>query len=383
MNKILTLLLISCFTISTVMCQSKKITSKSKTESSSSKPEDLYSIDANDKITLTLKGASFIAKWNLENYQKEFPSGAILWFNSLDDVKRPKESNPAFYGYFDWHSAVHSHWTMVKLMKMYPDLPEAKQFRSMIDRTLDTANINGEIRFFSKDYNSGFEYPYGQSWLLRLAAELHSWDDPQAQIWYQRLLPLTNLIGNLYFNITYQSVLPDRYGHHENTAFALLNGLYYAQEMKDDNLIKIIQYKAQQFYSNDRNAPVLFEPSDQDFLSANFLEAAIMSRVMDKGEYGSWLHNFLPGLFQLLPAEAFQAQDSKTNSHLKGYNLTKAYCLNLILQQINKDAPGYQKVKDASHDLVKQTLPLLMEGSEDDSHWLGSFILLAITSDQQ
>jgi hypothetical protein len=365
--------------MSTTFSQSKKSISITTSESNS---KDLYTIDANDKITLTLKGASFIAKWNLVNFQREFPSGNIIWYNSIDDVKRPKEMTPAFYGYFDWHSAVHSHWTMVKLMKMYPNLPEAKQFRAMIDKTLDTANINGEIRFFSKDYNGGFEYPYGQSWLLRLTAELHSWDDPQAQIWYQRLLPLSVLVGNLYFNITYGAPLPDRYGHHENTAFGLLNALYYAQEMQNDQLIKIVQYKAQQFYANDRNAPLMYEPSNQDFLSGNFLEAAIMSRTMRQDDYGSWLHNFLPGLFVLQPQPAFQPVLDSLNSHLKGYNLTKAYCLNTILQNVNKTTPGYQKVTDASHNLVKATLPLLMAGNDDDSHWLGSFILLAITSDQ-
>ncbi|HMG81503.1 MAG TPA: DUF2891 family protein [Ferruginibacter sp.] len=381
MNKIITLSLISCLIVSAAFSQGRK--SIDVTANYGTSANDLYSIDANDKISLTLQGASFIAKWNLENFQQEFPSGSYEFYNSIDDIQRPNESHPAFYGYFDWHSAVHSHWTMVKLMKMYPDLPEAKQFRSMIDKTLDTANINGEIRFFSKQYNAVYEYPYGQSWLLRLTAELHSWNDPQAQIWYQRLLPLSNLIANLYFTITFYSPVSDRYGHHENTAFGLLNGLYYAEEMKNEKLINIIKYKAKQFYSKDKNAPLLYEPSDEDFLSGNFLEAAIMSRTMKEGDYNDWLQGFIPGLFVLQPEQAFEPVMDSLNSHLKGYNLTKAYCLNTILQHVDKSTPGYQSVKDASHNLVKKTLPLLMAGNEVDSHWLGSFILLAITSDQQ
>lgn len=251
----------------------------------------------------------------------------------------------------------------------------------MIDKTLAPENIAGEVAFFSKPYNVGFEFPYGQSWLLKFAAELHSWDDPQAKTWYQKLLPLTQLMEQYYYNIIYQTPLPDRYGHHENTAFSLLNGLDYAEEMKNDTLKSIVIYKAREYFGTDRSAPVLYEPSNADFLAPNFLEAAIMSRVTGSG-FEKWLHGFIPGFFLMEPEDAYKPQDSKTNSHLKGYNFTKAYCLNTILQHIDKSKPGYQQIKDASHRLVKETLPLLLEGDFDDSHWLGSFILLAITSDE-
>jgi Protein of unknown function (DUF2891) len=346
------------------------------------KASDLYLIDSTGKIGITLKGASFIAAWNTENFQKEFPHNRVSYFESMDDIKRPKELNPAFYGYADWHSAVHSHWTMVKLLKMFPSLPEAKQLRSIIDKTIDPEKIKGEIRFFSKNYNIGFEYPYGQSWLLKLAAELHSWNDPQAKIWYNRLLPLTKLMEAYYFGITFNTTLPDRYGHHENTAFAMINAWDYANEMNNDTLRNVIIQKTAYFFRKDKNAPVLYEPSNQDFLSPNFLEAALVSSVADNENFGIWIKEFMPGLMQIEPSKAFEPQRSETNSHLKGYNLTKAYCLNTILKSLDKNTPGYQKVKEASNRLIKITLPLLMDGDFNDSHWLGSFILLATTSSQ-
>jgi hypothetical protein len=346
------------------------------------KASDLYLIDSTGKIGITLKGASFIAAWNTENFQKEFPHGRYSHFESIADVKRPKELNPAFYGYIDWHSAVHSHWTMVKLLKMFPSMPEAKQLRGIIDKTLSVENIKGEVRFFSKNQNIGFEHPYGQSWLLKLAAELHSWDDPQGKLWYDRLLPLTKLMEAYYFGIVFNASLPDRYGHHENTAFAMMNGWDYANEMNNDTLRRVIVQKTAYFFRKDKNAPILYEPSQSDFLSPNFLEAALVSSVIDNVSFEIWIKEFMPGIMLTEPSKAFEPQRSETNSHLKGYNLTKAYCLNTILKSLDKNTPGYQKVKEASNRLIKITLPLLMEGNIDDSHWLGSFILLATTSSQ-
>ncbi len=343
---------------------------------------DLYLIDSSGKISLTIKGASFIAKWNLENFHKEFPHNRVSYWESTDDIKRPKELNPAFYGYADWHSAVHSHWTMVKLLKMFPDLPEGKQIRAIIDKTLDTANIRGELRFFVKDYNVGFEYPYGQSWLLKLAAELHSWNDPQAKEWYNHLLPLTKFMEAVYYGITYNQPFCDRYGHHDNTAFGLINGWEYANEMNNDVLKKVIARKTMEFYSEDINAPVLYEPSVEDFLSPNYLEAAIMSKVSNPVGFKEWLKNFMPGFMDVKPAKSFEPMKRENNSHLKGYNLTKAFCINTILKQMDKSDPRYKKIRDASHRLVQETLPQLLGGVFDDSHWLGSFILLAITSDE-
>ena len=343
---------------------------------------DLYVIDTSGKISLTLKGASFIAQWNLENFQKEYPHNRVSYWESANDIGTPKELNPAFYGYADWHSAVHSHWTMIKLLKLFPALPEGKQIRAILDKTLDTANISGELAFFMKEYNVGFEYPYGQSWLLKLAAELHSWNDPQAKDWYNHLLPLTKFMEAVYYGITYNQPFADRYGHHENTAFGLLNGWDYAVEMNNDKFKKVISDKTLQFFYKDVNAPVLYEPSVQDFLSPNYLEAAIMSKVSKPVIFIDWLKDFMPGFMNVEPAKSFEPMKREQNSHLKGYNLTKAYCINTILKQVDKSDPNYKKVKDASHRLVQETLPQLLGGVFDDSHWLGSFILLAITSDE-
>ena len=377
MKKLIILLTLSCIVFQ-AGAQKTKVVEKKPTAVAN----ELYLIDTSGKITLTVKGASFIAQWNLENFQKEYPHNRISYWESADDIKTPKELNPAFYGYADWHSAVHSHWTMVKLLKLFPDLPEGKQIRAIIDKTLDPANIAGELKFFTKEYNVGFEYPYGQSWLLKLAAELHSWNDPQAKGWYDNLLPLTKFMELVYFGITENQTIPDRYGHHDNTAFAMINGWDYAVEMNNDKFKKILTDKALQYYFKDVNAPVLYEPSSQDFLSPNYLEAAAMSKVTKPIIFTDWLKDFMPGLMKVEPAKSFDPMKKEQNSHLKGYNLTKAFCINTILKQMDKKDPAYKKVRDASHRLVQETLPQLLGGVFDDSHWLGSFILLAITSDE-
>jgi hypothetical protein len=379
MKKLIVLLTLFVFFISFAIAQVKVNKPADKKQSTAT---ELYVIGADGKISLTLKGASFIAKWNLENFHKEFPHNRVSYWESPEDMGRPKDLNPAFYGYADWHSAVHSHWTMVKLLKLFPNLPEGKQIREILDKTLDTANISGELRFFMKEYNVGFEYPYGQSWLLKLAAELHSWDDPKAKEWYFHLLPLTKFMEAVYYGITNNQPLADRYGHHENSAFGLINGWDYAVEMKNDNFKKVIYDKALKFYYKDVDAPVLYEPSVGDFLSPNYLEAAIMSKVTNPAIYKDWLKDFMPGFMDVAPARSFEPMKMERNSHLKGYNLTKAFCINTILKQIDKADPKYKKVKDASHRLVQETLPQLLGGNFDDSHWLGSFILLAITSDE-
>ena len=300
MKKLTLFLSLFIFCLLFANAQEVKITDKKQAAA------DLYLIDANGKITLTIKGASFIAKWNVENFHKEFPHNRVSYWEGVEDMGRPKDLNPAFYGYADWHSAVHSHWTMIKLLKLFPDLPEGKKIRAILDKTLDTANISGELRFFTKNYNVGFEYPYGQSWLLKLAAELHSWKDSQAAVWYNHLLPLTKFMEAVYYGITFNQPFADRYGHHENTAFGLINGWDYAEEMNNDELKKVIAYKTKQFYNKDTDAPVLYEPSVDDFLSPNYLEAAIMSKVNSPLIYRDWLKDFMPGFLDVLPAKSFE-----------------------------------------------------------------------------
>ncbi len=101
--------------------------------------------------------------------------------NGDADVKPPRELTPAFYGCYDWHSAVHGHWLLARLARQFPDAPFAAKAREALDKSLTAANIAAEVRYLEGTGRATFERPYGLAWLLQLAAELREWDDPQAR----------------------------------------------------------------------------------------------------------------------------------------------------------------------------------------------------------
>ena len=110
-------------------------------------------------------------------------------------MAEPKHLHPAFYGCFDWHSAVHGHWSIVRLLKTYPNLAQAAQLKTMLKTNLSKENIEQETAYFDGKHNKNFERTYGWGWLLKLAEELHTWDDPMAKELEENLKPLSNLIS--------------------------------------------------------------------------------------------------------------------------------------------------------------------------------------------
>src|SRR4051812_14369208 len=147
---------------------------------------------------LTREQASAFAKLALKNLDQEFPHKPGIVFAKADEVKSPKETHPAFFGSFDWHSCVHGHWMLVRIVKLYPDLPEAKKIREMLAAHLTAENGKAEAAVFARKEEKSFERPYGWAWLLKLAAELHTWDDPDARTWAANLKPLSDLIATRY-----------------------------------------------------------------------------------------------------------------------------------------------------------------------------------------
>ena len=54
---------------------------------------------------------------------KEYPNTLKHTLNSNVDVAPPRQLTPAFYGCSDWHSSVHGHWLLVRLMRSFPNAP--------------------------------------------------------------------------------------------------------------------------------------------------------------------------------------------------------------------------------------------------------------------
>ena len=153
---------------------------------------------AEPDATLTKERASAFAKLALKGAKKEYPYKPGVVLAGEEDVKAPRAFHPAFYGCFDWHSAVHGHWLLVRVLKQYPDLPEAREIRAVLNDHLTAENVKVEAAYFARKDAKSFERPYGWSWLLKLAEELHTWDDADAKKWSANLKPLADLIAARY-----------------------------------------------------------------------------------------------------------------------------------------------------------------------------------------
>ena len=201
--------------------------------------------------------ATALAEHPLDGIETEYPhyQGAV---EGPDAPPRPAERHPAFYGCFDWHSAVHSHWALVRALRLVPDHPDGTAITEVVGERLTPANVAGEVDYL--DENPGFEEPYGWSWLLRLAAELHLWDDPRADAWREALRPLEERIRRGTRDSFLDVDRPQRVGTHGNTAFALAGILDYARVVGDGDLESAAAATARRLYADDTAAVVGAEP---------------------------------------------------------------------------------------------------------------------------
>ncbi|MBY0460004.1 MAG: DUF2891 domain-containing protein, partial [Gemmataceae bacterium] len=281
---------------------------------------------------LTRERASAFAKLALKGIDKEYPHKPGVVWSAADDVKGPKALHPAFFGCFDWHSAVHGHWLLVRVVKQFPDLPEAKQAREVLNDHLTADKIKAEAAVFAQKEQKSFERPYGWAWLLKLAAELHTWDDADARTWAASLKPLAELIATRYVEYFPKQTYPIRSGVHSNTAFGLSFAHDYAKSVGDKKLLAAIEERAKAYYSKDADAPARWEPDGADFLSPSLCEADLMRRVLPADEFRGWFHRYLPGVAKgepntlLSPATVTDRTDPQL-VHLDGLNLSRAWCL--------------------------------------------------------
>lgn len=252
-------------------------------------------LSAEPNAALTKEHASAFAKLALKGIDKEFPhKTGIVWADAAE-VVNPKSLHPAFYGCFDWHSAVHGHWMLVRALKAHPDLPEAKRIREVLGAHLSAVNLKAEAEVFKRAEEKSFERPYGWTWLLKLAAELHGWDDAEARTWSANLKPLSELIAQRYIDYFPKQTYPIRSGVHSNTAFGLSFAHDYARTVKNGKLQAAIEDRAKSYFGKDEDAPSRWEPDGADFLSPSLCEADLMRRVLPRDEFREWLNKYLPG----------------------------------------------------------------------------------------
>ena len=227
-------------------------------------------------LTLTQEQASAFAKLALKGLQKEYPNKPGDVLGSAADIKGPRALHPAFYGCYDWHSSVHGHWMLVRLLRQFPDMPEKDGIRSVLAENLTAKNLQAEADYFSQPNRQSFERTYGWAWLLKLAEELHAWNDPQAKEWSRNLQPLTDTLVAKYLAYLPKQTYPIRSGVHPNTAFGLAFALDYARTVDHKALRSLLEERSRTYFGKDVKVPAAWEPDGTDFFSPSLMEADLM-----------------------------------------------------------------------------------------------------------
>jgi hypothetical protein len=324
--------------------------------------------------TIDLKMAEGFAGMALRCIQQEFPNKPSHVMNDEKEVLGPKEMHPAFYGCFDWHSSVHGHWMLIRLLKRFPNLPQAKTVRHALSRNLTADNLLQETVYFQQKGRKSFERTYGWAWLLKLVEELQGWDDPDGKTWRENIRPLEQEIVAKYLNFLPKQTYPIRTGVHPNTAFGIAFALDYARAVKNSQLETLLTSRAKDYYQADQNCPAAWEPSGEDFFSPCLMEADLMRRILPQNQFTDWFNKFLPQIAPnlLTPATVTDRTDGKL-VHLDGLNLSRAWCMKHIAASLPPRHKAVRVLKEASTTHAADALSNIHSGDYSGEHWLASF----------
>jgi len=316
---------------------------------------------------------------------QEFPNKISRTIETIDEVGRPKDIFPVFYGCFDWHSAVHGHWMLVRLLRVAPDGVWKEDARAKLAQSFTEENIAGELANFDRPSRGSWERPYGLAWFLQLTAELRASDDPQAKIWLDRLKPLETDIADSLKDWLPKLAYPIRLGTHNQSAFAFGLMWDWAQVTGDDEMLALIKERSLAFHNDDINCPLAYEPSGEDFLSPCLMEADLMRRVLPQDEFSAWLSDFMPDIPSdgspdwLTPGIVKDASDGKL-VHLDGVNLSRAWNLyNIAAELPENDSRGAALLASAKRH-EETGLAAVTDEHYSGSHWLASFATYLTTS---
>ncbi len=321
--------------------------------------------------------ASRFATLALACVQKEYPNQISHIINSAADIKAPHELTPVFYGCYDWHSAVHGHWMLARLVRQFPSAPFAAPALTALRTNITAANVAGEVKYLQGTGREIFERPYGLAWLLQLSAELRETNTPQARALSLTLRPLETAVVARLSAWLPKLVYPIRVGEHSQTAFSFGLMLDYAQA-SDPALAKSVASKVRAFYFKDRDCPISYEPSGQDFLSPCLAEADVMRRVLPQKEFVGWLTAFLPRIpttatSTWLPIGVVLDKTDGKLAHLDGLNLSRAWMLEGIASALPTSDPRRKALLAAAEAHAKSGLAAVSGEHYAGGHWLGSF----------
>lgn len=319
----------------------------------------------------------------LAGIEREYPNKPGHVLLSDKDVRSPRELHPVFYGHFDWHSSVHGHWSLVRLLKLSPGHERAEEVRKVLDRRFTAEGLLTEAKYLGA--NKSFERMYGWAWALRLALELRTWDDEQGRSWTNLFTPIEAAIVKNAQEYLPKLDWPIRCGFHPESAFPMAQMLDYARGTGDRDLESLVADKCRVFYAKDKNYPVIYEPSGNDFFSSGFNEADLMRRILPEERFGAWLAGFFPGLEAgqmgnlLDPVAPCDLQDGHL-VHLVGLNLSRAWTMRAIARSLPRANDRRKEILlEAARRHAEAGLQQVFSGSYEGEHWLGSFAVYLLS----
>ena len=319
---------------------------------------------------------------------KEYPNKISHVLNGDADVAPPRKLTPAFCGCYDWHSSVHGHWLLVRLVRTFPEASFAGAAREALKKSLTAENLKQEASYIRGQGRASFERPYGLAWLLQLCAELREWGDPQAREMSANLRPLEEAAVERLQTWLPKLSHPVRIGEHDQTAFGLSLMLDYARSVGNDAFAKLVADSARKFFMADKNCPLVYEPSGEDFLSPSLGEADVMRRLLLPGEFAEWLKGFMPQIpaardggynTDWLPVTVSPDPSDPKLAHLDGLNLSRAWMLEGIISALPADDPRRPALQTAADAHRRAGLAAVTGEHYEGGHWLGSFAVYLTT----
>jgi len=328
--------------------------------------------------------AERFARLTLACVHQEYPNKIAHVMVSDSDARPPRELTPAFYGCYDWHSSVHGHWLLARVARLLPEAPFAAEARRALARSLTSENLAAEVRYLEGKGRVSFERPYGLAWLLQLGAELREWGSPEARLWAAALAPLEKASASRIRDWLPKLTRPIRIGEHSQTAFSLGLVLDWARAAGDAQTEALVVSRSRDFHGADRDCPLAYEPSGEDFLSPCLGEADLMRRVLAPGDYAPWLSGLLPGLPKdgsagwLEPGIVTDPTDPKL-AHLDGLNLSRAWMLEGVAAGLPPDDPRVASLRAAAAVHREKGVRAVTGEHYEGGHWLGTFAVYLVT----
>lgn len=321
-----------------------------------------------------------IAQVALVGIERRYPYKPGHTWHGPDDGVAPEVLHPIFCGCFDWHSAVHAHWTLARLLRQGTlDAEVADAARRRLTTAITPEAVAVERAYFATPGRAHYEWPYGWAWVVALGAELRTSDDPALVAAGDHLRPLTDLLFDRVAPRLTSQLVPNRVGTHGNTAFALELMWDAAPGCGRPELRPFIAAEARRFYGADEGYPWAYEPSAHDFLSPGLAAIGVMRRVSDRDVFEAWLTRYgaprpdaLQPIVDLDPSDGWFA-------HLVGLDLSRAWELAALADHLPRHpAADHWRVLARGHR--QAALGTLFSGHYEADHWIGTFAVYGATS---